>query len=266
MKYKELNEQEKNSVKRKFGKILEYSFITKHDDMLLDEDDDPQPEADPNAPQNGMDMGMQQSDPSSIPPATEPMNDPAQGSSPADVSPQPDVTPTDVNAQPDAMPEIPMDNQPEMPAPEMSAESPKVEVDVTQLTQDQKQVDDKVSALTDQTAQMMELLATITDKVDGITTKINDDNESIRQEIAKRNPTPKEVLQKRQTLADPFNQTPEDFWKQKEAEGEYELKDDGEKEYEIKPSDLDDNPMNVYKSFGIKDDEVNQSLKGILGY
>jgi len=144
---------------------------------------------------------------------------------------------------------------PEMPTPEMPAESPEVEVDVTQLTQDQKQVDDKVSALTDQTAQMMELLATITDKVDGITTKINDDNESIRQEIAKRNPTPKEVLQKRQTLADPFNQTPEDFWKQKEAEGEYELKDDG-----------DDNPMNVYKSFGIKDDEVNQSLKGILGY
>jgi len=259
MKYKELNEQEINSVKKKFGMLTEYSFITNHNDMLLDEDDDELQDGMP-APEQGQE-GMPPAMDGEIPQA-DPMNGQEQGAPSPDpaMDMQPDVDPS-MPAMPD-----PMAQTPEMPSPEMPTEAPEVEVDVTQLTQDQKQVDDKVTALTDQTAQMMELLASITDKVDGISTKIENDNESIRQEIEKRNPTPKEVLQKRQTLADPFNQTPEDFWKQKEAEGQYELSDGEEKEYEIKPSDLDDNAMNVYKSFGINDNEVNQSIKGVMGY
>jgi len=258
-KYKNLNEQEINSVKKKFGMLTEYSFITNHNDMLLDEDDDELQDGMP-APNQSQGVGV---------PQPETMNGPEQGVPPTgpDMGTQPESDPA-MNTQPamsDPMVQTPQ--TPEMPSPEMPAEAPEVEVDVTQLTQDQKQVDDKVTALTDQTAQMMQLLASITDKVEGISTKIENDNESIKQEIASRNPTPKEVLQKRQTLADPFNQTPEDFWKQKEAEGQYELSDgDQEKEYEIKSSDLDDNAMNVYKSFGINDDEVNQSIKGIMGY
>jgi len=246
MKYRELNENELKSVKKKFGMITEYSFITNRDDMLLDEDDE-----DPN---NNLPVLDQTQD--AVTPTEPAMIDPAS-SAPADPSMdlQPEQ-PIEGPQAPDPMEMPPMDTAP--------IETPEVEVDVTQLTQDQKQVDDKVSSLADQTSQMMELLASITDKVDGITSKIDSDTEAIRQEIEKRNPTPKEVLQKRQTLGDPFNQTPEDFWNQKEEEGQYELSDD--KNLEIKPSDLDDNAMNVYKSFGIKDNEVNQSLKGVMGY
>ena len=38
-KYKNLNESEKKSVLNKFNLLTEYSFITRQDDLLLDEDD-----------------------------------------------------------------------------------------------------------------------------------------------------------------------------------------------------------------------------------
>jgi len=247
-KYRELTESEKKSVQKKFGQLLEYSFITKQDDLLLDEDDDLDPQLD------GDELPEMQPEP--IDGATAPGEMPEQ---PAEMPAEPQI------------PEQPIDApiQPEIPAvPEtpMQPEAGETEVDVTELTDKQREVEDKVSALTDQTAQMLELLSTITSKVDNINTKIETDNESIRQEIEKRNPTPKEVLQKRQTLGDPFNQTPEDFWKQKEAEGQYQLSDDEKNEYQIKAADLDDNAMNVYKSFGLKDGELNQSLRGVMGY
>jgi hypothetical protein len=91
---------------------------------------------------------------------------------------------------------------------------------------------------------------------------------SVKQEIEKRNPTPKEILQKRQTLGNPFAETPEEYWAKKESEGQYALSDDNvnkEKEYQIKASDLDTNPMDIYRSFGLTDDDLNQSMFSVMG-
>ena len=241
-KYKELTETEKKSVQKKFGMLLEYSFITKQDDLLLDEDDDLDPQLDgeqfPEMPAEPIDGAT------------------APGESPE----QPTEMPMNQQIQPEP------NQSPIMSTEPIQLETGEVEIDVTQLTNDQKEASDKINALSDQTSQVMNLLSTITSKVDAITNKIETDNEAIRQEIEKRNPTPKEILQKRQTLGDPFTQTPEDFWKQKESEGQYELSDDEKTDLQIKASDLDDSPMNVYKSFGLKDNEVNQSLRGVMNY
>ena len=251
-KYKELTEAEKKSVQKKFGQLLEYSFITKQDDLLLDEDDELDPQ-----------LGGEQS--------PEMPAEPIDGTTVPGESPEMSVDTQSDNQlpgmqEPAQAPMPAMDPAMGMPNEPIQPENGEVEIDVTQLTNDQKEASDKINALTDQTSQVMDLLSVITSKVDAITSKIEADNESIRQEIEKRNPTPKEILQKRQTLGDPFNQTPEDFWKQKEAEGQYELSDDEKTDLQIKASDLDDSPMNVYKSFGLKDGEVNQTLRGVMGY
>lgn len=237
-KYKNLNESEKKSVLNKFNLLTEYSFITRQDDLLLDEDDD----MTTNEPTDNQ-MGGEQQAPE--------MGAPQQGG---------DIAQGGESEMPPA-PDADMEMGGEMEIPEDGGE---IEVDVTDLTKVQGQIDDKVNAIEAKNEKTMELLDKLINKIDQIGVKIETDSQNLKKEIELRNPTPTEKLQKRQTLGNPFNQTPEEYWKQKETEGGYELVDD--KKYEIKANDLDSNPVNVYKSFGLDDNEMNQSLKSIVGY
>ena len=250
-KYKQLTESEMAKSKNKFRSLVEYTFITKPGDLLLDEDDEIPGEGD-ETPADG----------SPMPPMRgEEMPAPAEGGEQPDQS-LPAPAPA---AGQDIDMEIPGE-QPDMAIPEEGGE---IEVDVTQLAQDQEETINKVDQMANQTTQMMDLLANITSKVDQIISKTaNSENEmgNIKHEIEKRNPTSKEILQKRVTMGNPFNQSPEDYWKKKEAEGHYKLEDEDEKEYELRNSDIDDgSPMDVYRSFGLKDDEINQSIDSIFG-
>lgn len=237
-KYKQLNEQQMQETKKKFGMLAEYSFITKPGDLLLDEDDET-----PGVPSPGSELPQEQS-------PTE----------------EPQINTDEVTPQ--VEPEVPVEAPqiaPEMP---VEPEGDEIEVDVTQLTQDQEEVSNIVNNLATQTNDLLGLVTQLIDKSEQNSARIETEFNNIKSEIEKRNPTPKEVMQKRNTLGNPFTETPEDYWAKKEAEGTYELSDNGQpqKEYELRASDLQDSPSNVYKSFGLSPEETEQSFKSVLGF
>lgn len=235
-KLKILTEEEMLKSKNRFTTLLEYSFVNKEADLLLDEDDDDpvdnnenQPTEDPTQ-QQGVDQNMSDlNQPETAPPVTN----------------QPEI-----NQQP---------NQ-EVPIIEPQGED-EVEIDVTDLTDSQKSIEDKVDFMTKQTENFLNKIEKLTNDLQSKIQNVDGEVNKIKGEIIKRLPTNKEVLQKRITISDPFNQTPESYWNKKQQEGGYELSDDDQQnEYEIKASDIDVNPTEIYKSLGISDNEWNQSL------
>jgi hypothetical protein len=256
-KLKQLNEQEMSESKKRFKKLLEYSYINKEDDLLLDEDDElPEvPGEEPAAaPGPGGEAPIPPEDLIGGPKASE--NSAVMGGGPA-----PEPTSNEPNISTEPAPEAEIDIQPE-PIPNPEAGGDEVEIDVTDLTQKQDEVDNKVSDITNQTNQMMGMLTQLTDKIDSIKQQTSTEINTIKDEIVKRNPTPVEVLQKRITVSDPFSETPEQYWDKKQSEGHYKLSDEDEDkgQYDIKSSDIDTNYSDIYKSFGLSDNELNQSL------
>lgn len=262
-KFTDISLEKLNEAKSRFGKLVEYSFISKPDQLLLDEDDEDEmnPEEQPQ-----MD---------STPPSEEhPQSELPQGGEGENLETELPQDNVDGNLEPelpqesetefdDQMPDV--DNNP------MGDTNNEVEVDVTDLTKSQDDVSLKVNDLTAQNSQVLDLLSNVTNKIEQLMAKTEMSDmevKSIKQEIEKRNPTPKEVLQKRITVGDPFSETPEDYWNKKETEGNYKLSDTEttERTYEIKPNDLNDNNLNIYKSFGLNDNELNQTLKNVVGY
>lgn len=229
-KLKKLNEEEMNLSKKRFIKLVEYSFVNQESDLLLDEDDDDEKQMDNNEPNPN------------------PLETPKGNENPT-VNPEPQIDTNPNNQEP----KTDMELAPQEPA------TPEMEIDVTDLTQKQTDVDNKVNAIAGQTEQMLNMLTQLTDKLQGVVDKTSQEMAQIKSEIIKRNPEPIETLQKRITVSEPFNQTPKSFWNKKETEGHYKLKDDDE--YEIKASDINNaNVHDTYKSFGLDDDEMNQSL------
>jgi hypothetical protein len=246
-KLKLLTEQEMSEARNRFKTLanfepdktlLEYSFVNKESDLLLDEG----PDDDPNAI-NGKDSSPNQSQ---------------MGGEQAPMEAQPSM----------GSEQAPMEAQPstgsEQPPIEEQPEGGEVEVDVTDLTKKQDDIDAKVSSVSSETLNIMDMLSKLTSKLEDIVSKSDAEMAKIKAEIIKRNPTPVEVLQKRITVSDPFSQTPVDYWKKKEAEGHYKLSDENEDELELKGSDIDSNASEIYKSFGLTDDEMNQSLATIF--
>jgi hypothetical protein len=259
-KLKLLTEQEMSEARNRFKTLanfepdktlLEYSFVNKESDLLLDEgpDDDPNAINGKDSSPNQSQMGGEQA----------PMEaQPSMGSEQAPMEAQPSM----------GSEQAPMEAQPstgsEQPPMEAQPEGGEVEVDVTDLTKKQDDIDAKVSSVSSETLNMMDMLSKLTSKLEDIVSKSDAEMAKIKAEIIKRNPTPVEVLQKRITVSDPFSQTPVDYWKKKEAEGHYKLSDENEDELELKGSDIDSNASEIYKSFGLTDDEMNQSLATIF--
>lgn len=253
-KLKQLTESEMLKYKKRFMKLNEYSFVNQEEDLLLDEADDetenmgnPQNQGSQNQqpPQDGMEPSMPDG------------NDQMQG---GNEMPMPDdnaqMPMPGGEMQDNSQNPLPMEAEPDMGVPQEN----EIEIDVTDLTQKQDDIDAKISSVSTETASMVDMLDNLSKKIEDIINKTDSEMSKIKDEIVKRNPTPVEVLQKRITVSDPFSQTPEDYWKKKEAEGHYKLSDDEEEMHVLKGSDIDDNAREIYKSFGLNDDEMNQSL------
>jgi hypothetical protein len=222
-----LNEE---TVKR-FKQLNEYSFITKKGELLLDEEDD--------QPVDGVELEE---------PEVE----------------VPDGEFSELLVGRNEPTEVPVEVVNE-PQPEVGGE---IEIDITDLTQKQDKVLTSVESVIGKTTELLDFIKQIEAKIDLNNQHIDSELNDIKKEIEVRNPTPKEVLQKSVTIGNPLNQTPEQYWAAKQAEGKYELSDDDtekEKEYVLKNSDIDRNMRNVYKTFGLEDDEVNQTLSGLIG-
>lgn len=241
-KLKQLTEQQMNEGKKRFTKLLEYSFVNQEEDLLLDEDEDEDPNQSQEQPQPQGD-GMEQPELETAP-----------------EQPQGEELPVELGQE-----QTPQQPEPELPVNDIQAGE--VEIDVTDLTNKQEDIGQKVESMSTQTTEMMNLLASLTDKVENIIQTTNSEMTKIKDEIVKRNPIKQEILQKRVVVSDPFNETPEKYWEKKQAQGQYRLEDDDKQdEYEIKASTLDSNPRDVYKSFGLSDDEINQSLETVFRF
>lgn len=243
-KLKVLNEQEMADHKNRFSKLLEYSFINKEADLLLDEDDDES--------ENQIQPGLDQQD------VAQNQNIPGENTQD---QVQPDENQPNISTEPEIQ-----DTQ-NIEVPEMDNDSnDEVEIDVTDLTDKQDSIENKVDMIGKQTQAMFDTINKITNGLQDKLKTVDVEMSTIKDEIIKRNPTSKEVLQKRITLSDPFTQTPDDYWNKKQKNSNYNLSDDDQQtEYELKTSDIDTgNPYEIYKSFGINDDEWNQSMASMF--
>lgn len=249
-KLRKLNEQEMKESLKRFNVLKEYSFVNKDTDLLLDEDDDQldQSQQD-NAQVQGQGIQSNQEDPT--------MDQSSDQNNPNQTEPQIDSTP---ETQPQELPqELPQEN---IPNEEPESDNNEVEIDVTDLTDKQDDIESKISLMFHQEQNMLKVLDNLANKIQGIVSKNDSEMAKIKDEIIKRNPTPVEVLQKRITVSDPFTQTPSDYWNKKEQEGNYKLSDD--EDLELKASDIQGSPSDIYKSFGVDDDDWNQSLASMF--
>lgn len=251
-KHKQLNEQEMKDQVKRLNKLFEYSFVNKEEDLLLDEDDD---QPDLNA------------EPAPTPDAEQGVPPPAEGGEIPTANPaQPEQ-----GMQPDLNVEIPAPEAAPVAAP-VEPVSSDIEIDVTDLTTKQDDIALKVDALTNQTTQAITNMADLTAKLEAMINSTSAELNTIKDEVVKRNPTNQEILQKRVVVSDPFNQTPADYWAKKESEGQYKLEDDDNQnppsqEFVLTNKDVNNaNPLDIYKSFGLGDDEINQSLGKILNF
>ena len=137
-------------------------------------------------------------------------------------------------------------------------------IDVDDLTNSQEETEKKIDALSDKFERLIGML-------DGFEKQIDSSNErmeTLRAEIEKRNPTPVEKMSIRAKNSYPFNITPDEYWKDKEATSNYSPEDDNngadDPVYQITKNDIDNisDWNSIYKSL----DDKHGSLRDLFGY
>lgn len=137
-------------------------------------------------------------------------------------------------------------------------------IDVDDLTNSQEETEKKIDALSDKFERLIGML-------DGFEKQIDSSNErmeTLKAEIEKRNPTPVEKMSLRAKNSYPFNITPDEYWKDKEATSNYSPEDDNngadDPVYQITKNDIDNisDWNQIYKSL----DDKHDSLRDLFGY
>ena len=186
----------------------------------------PPPAEDPNAlpPAPGGDLGAAPADPNVAPPA------PA-----APAGPQPVDLATDTEV--------------EKIGEEGTAGSTE-EMDITDLVNSQKKVEQKQEEYFDNLFKHLDGLESKLGEMDGIMTKLND----LEQKIEKyREKTPQEKLELRSLDSGPFNQKLSDFFEDKEDD----MEKSGKNEYVLTQNDVEDySPNEIQKTFRNFGDET----------
>jgi hypothetical protein len=159
----------------------------------------------------------------------------------------------------------PQVGDPNMQAPEEGGEDEEV-IDVDDLTKSQENSEHKI----DSVESKIEKLLSLIDKVEADIDKNNSDMEQLKQEFERRNPTQVEKMTLRAKQGYPFNQSPDDYWNEKEKEGNYSPEDDkngeGDQRYVITRDDVNNitDWDSIYKA--IDRGDFHQSLKDILNF
>ena len=208
------------------------------------------PPADPNAAPGG-DMGA-----GAMPPADP--NAPADGGA---------TPPTGFNPQEQPAPAGDISNA-DFDAAATDVQQPDDEVlDVTELTDKQDDIEKEVGEIGGKFDKVMKALGAFEELLRANDKKIED----LKAEYEKRNPTQIEKLSMQTAKSYPFNVTPEEFWKQKEATSNYSTEDDDngkeQGQYQITANDV--NGATDWKSISdsLDDDDFmyNQTLAKVMG-
>lgn len=141
-------------------------------------------------------------------------------------------------------------------------------IDVSELTDTQKDTEEEVKKLGGQFSKLMDAIKSFEAAV-----KSNDEKiEDLKAEMEKRNPTQIEKLSMQTAHSYPFNITPEEYWKEKEATSNYSTEDDnngvGQGQYVITADDVNGNVnwKQIYDTLQDKDAMYNQTLRNILSF
>jgi hypothetical protein len=142
-------------------------------------------------------------------------------------------------------------------------------IDVDDLTQSQEETEEKVDDIQVSMEKGFDKLLNIVKKLDKMIDVSTSNMEQIKMEIEKRNPTPLEKLNMRAANDSyPFNVSPNDYWKQKEATSNYRIGGEDEpdaKQYTITQGDIDDITDFQRIAKELEDDNFNQNLMNIFG-
>ena len=273
-----LNEHNLTESQKRFQSILEYvqrggSNVLEDDNMG---DGAPAPGADPamgGAPAPGGDPTM-----GGAPGADPAMGgDPNGGAAPADGSaPAPGADPAmgdntnggASNGVEEFNPQGADTNAAPAPATEPQPEEGEDEevIDVDELVDSQDDTNAKVNNLDGKIEALIQLIGKFKSDIDKNDAHI----EELKQEFEKRNPTQVEKMTLRAKQGYPFTQSPDDYWENKEAEGNYSPESDndgvGDERYEITKNDVDNitDWNSIYRS--IDKGSFHQNLKDILNF
>ena len=140
-------------------------------------------------------------------------------------------------------------------------------VDITELTDKQEETDNNVLKIDAKFDKLMKAIG----HFEEIMRNQDEEISNLRQEFEKRNPTQLEKLSMQTAKSYPFNVTPEEYWKEKEATSNYRTEDDnngvGQEQYTITKADLAGSSdwKSIADSFKDDDFMYNQTLNNILG-
>lgn len=142
-------------------------------------------------------------------------------------------------------------------------------IDVDDLTQSQEETEEKVDDMQVSMEKGFEKLIDVVSKLDKMIDASTENMEQIKHEIEKRNPTPLEKLNMRAANDSyPFNISPDDYWKEKEATSNYRIGGENEKDapqYTITQGDIDKITDFQTISKELDDSMMNQNLLNIFG-
>jgi hypothetical protein len=143
-------------------------------------------------------------------------------------------------------------------------------IDVDDLTNAQEKTYDKIGALSKKFDKLLNVIDKFQEVIEMSDEKIETLERNIKAELEKRNPTAIEKLNLRsQNDSYPFNVSPTDYWKQKEASSNYRIGDDMEEDapqYKIYQADIDEvgDWRNISQS--LEDTSFKQTLHQILNF
>ena len=138
-------------------------------------------------------------------------------------------------------------------------------IDVDELTDSQEETEKEVAKINSKFDKVLKAIGAFEELLRSNDEKI----EGLKSEFEKRNPTKIEKLHMQTARSYPFNQTPEEYWKEKEATSNYEIIDNDDKEsgkFVITADELNGNENWKEISDTLDDDLLfNQTLNKILG-
>ena len=142
-------------------------------------------------------------------------------------------------------------------------------IDVEELTNSQEETEEKVEDISASMEQGFDKLLQVVSRLDKMIDNNTANMEQIRQEIEKRNPTAMEKLNMRAANDSyPFNISPNDYWKEKEATSNYRIGGEEEPDavqYTITQGDIDNITDFSRISKDLSDSDFNQNLMNIFG-
>ena len=147
-------------------------------------------------------------------------------------------------------------------------------IDVDDIVDAQETVNDKVNSVGRNLGQVDDKIQQLLQSLNKIESMLDSNNQRISEletEFNKRNPTPTEKLNLRSLDSYPFNVRPDDYWKSKNANSNYDVYGDNneptsEENLSITNSDVDNfNEREIANSF-FPDEDMKQDLKKIFGY